>query len=248
MKLLLAATALTALFTSSAHAICSSPDGPEAEPVLNGGQAGTRPWIQVFNVKADEPLAMFTVDARCKRDQSSVEKFKTPCAAVKPIEIERVGGYMRPKAALPEGTHVQITTGKTLIADFVIKRAHKNAVTIDSVTAGKRASKPLQGCQLKGFEIPLTIKPPAGNKTQDYFQNTMLLVYAKQPDPANPLTNLAHVLPMVGGGEPGVAASVYLRDTSYEPKYVPAKFPAKIWVSLADDDEHATPPVEVTIK
>ena len=119
-------TVATLLNATAAHAICGgAPADPQASPIGDESETGTRPWIELFLVKATDQVAMAIVDANCKRDWSDHgARARVPCPVVKAIEIDRAGNFIHPKAALPAGSHVQVTAGKDLIGDFTIKPRH----------------------------------------------------------------------------------------------------------------------------
>ncbi len=220
---LLAAALLATLATPAADA-CSISGEPNAHIFrpTSGKPGGHRPWISLW--RTTKPIVVTQVKANCIQD--------TICKGT-PVEVERVGTFVRPKAALPDGARIQITHDGKLLDDATIGRAAiaTGASTLPAWDGIEwiSAKQEKEGmCSPAGPVVRLKVKPTKASLADAY-----LLVYTTKPDPAKPLAGLSTMFSLMsseieignGYGNPNLFKDV----------------PKQIFVRLADGDGNLGP-------
>lgn len=177
---------------------------------------GARPWIRVLGTKT---FSIRTVDPAC--DPSSV------CAATMTVAMERGGEYARPKNPLPQGARIQITSGKSVVADFTVRTGPGKTLPAIPFTLGAPAGIGDGGA----CPTPNMVSPDLSQFDTDA---TVILLYASPPDPAKPLAKLTSILKFDGR---------WLNFGAFG-NCLFKKLPPKLWTILATDDGAIGQPVE----
>jgi hypothetical protein len=178
---------------------------------------GTRPWIRLRG--APKTVSIQTVDAAC--DPSSV------CAATMTSAVERGGDFVRPKNPLPAGGRVQVVSGKSVLADFVVRAGPGKTLPAIPFTLGAPAG-------IGGAGACPTPNMVAPDLSQFDTEATVILLYASPPDPAKPLAKLHAILQF----------DKRWLDFGAFGNCLFKKLPPKLWTILATDDGAIGTPVE----
>lgn len=220
MRTLAALALIAALPTPNADA-CSISMEPSAHVFrpTSGQPGGHRPFIALWQTK--KPIVVTQVKANCIKD--------TVCKGT-PVEIEQVGTFVRPKAALPDGARIQITHDGKLLDDVTIKTGASTLPAWDGVEwiSAKEEKEGL--CSPAGPVVRLKVKPTKADLSDAY-----LLVYTAKPDAAKPLagTMFSMTSPEIeignGFGNPKLFSGV----------------PKQLWIRLADGEGNLGPVIKL---
>jgi hypothetical protein len=221
-SLVLIAAASTALAVRPADA-CSISPNPSAHIFrpASGQPGGHRPFISLW--RTTKPVTVMQVKPNCIQD--------TICKGT-PVEVERVGTFLRPKAALPDGARIQITHDGKLLADATIATGTSALPAWDGIewVSAKQEKEGL--CSPAGPVVRLKVKP-----TKAKLDDAYLLVYTSKPDPAKPLAGLSTMFALYtadieignGFGTPDLFKGV----------------PKQIFVRLADGEGNLGPVIKL---
>ena len=180
MRIVLLTAALATLAPQIADA-CSISMEPSAHVFRpsSGKAGGHRPLISLWQTK--KPIQVMQVKATCIED--------TICKGT-PVEVETVGRYVWPKAALPDGARIQITHEGKLLDDVTIASTAASVPlpAWDGVAWISAKQENAGLCSPAGPVVRLQVKPTKADLTDAY-----LMIYTTKPDAAKPLANLAMV-------------------------------------------------------
>lgn len=182
-----------------------------------GGSPGLQPWIATWRSKPAN-VKVTAVGASCRQGK--------PCKG-KAVKVDRAGRYLRPKAALPAGTRIQITYGKRVLADVTLRAdVTKPALpTWDGVSLISAQQEPEGLCSPAGPAVKLKVKP-----TKAALEGTVALVYFAKPDPAKPLVGLA-AIQALGNSNTELTIDNDLGEAPWM-----TAVPGEVWVVHADSE------------
>jgi hypothetical protein len=221
MRSLALIAALTTLAPTEADA-CSISGEPSAHifQPASGKPTGHRPLISLW--RTDKPVVVTKVATNCIKD--------TICKGAA-IAVDRVGTFMRPKAALPDGARIQVTMGSKLLADATIVSTPVAPLPAWDGIAWVSAKQEKEGlCSPAGPVVRLAVKPTKANLEQ-----AVLLVYTAKPDPKKPLDGLKTAF-NVGAG----SGNIEIGNGFATPDLFKG-VPKRIFVMLADNDGNVGP-------
>lgn len=176
---------------------------------------GTRPWIRLYGAKT---ATIQTVDPAC--DPSSI------CAATMTSAFERGGEFIRPTNPLAAGARVQVISGKSVLANFVVRTGPGKTLPSIPFTLGAPAGTGTGSCPTPNMVAP--------DLAQFDTEATVILLYASPPDPAKPLAKLSAILTFDGRWlNFGALGNCLFK-----------KLPPRLWTILATDDGAIGQPVE----
>lgn len=220
---IVAAVALAVAAPRPADA-CTVSGAPAAHAfgIPDGGPVGTQPWFSLWMVKGTVKLTR--VPDTCKAE--------TICKGT-PISFDRTGRYVRPRAALPAGSRIQLTMGTLLLADVVVsKDPPENLPAFDGFDLVSAKVEPEGLCSPKGPVVRL-----ASKTKPETLKGATLAVYLKKPDPKKPLKNLAYMT--------SLSAEIAIDNPLGGPAWL-KQVPKKLWVVLVDGNGHVSTPIEIT--
>jgi hypothetical protein len=193
--------------------------------------AGRRPWIEVRDLPANATISINQIAATCPpAEQPSV---LPPYCKGTPLAFERSGAYLRPRAALPAGSRVQVTMGTEVLADFTVTKQSAPATLpawsgVSLVSA--KLDRPTR-CDVEGPVVTLKAKPTKAELTE-----ALLLVYLEKPDPEKPVDKLVHITSFF-------EESIVLKN-SHSRSWM-RDVPKRLWVRLADGHGNVGPVIQL---
>lgn len=225
MRIVLFAVALSALAPRIADA-CSISMEPSAHVFRpsSGKPGGHRPIISLWQTK--KAVQVTQVKANCLED--------TICKGT-PVEVETVGRYVWPKAALPDGARIQITHDGKLLDDITVASTGASvALPAWDGVAWISAKQEKEGlCSPAGPVVRLQVKPTKADLSDAY-----LLIYTSKPDAAKPLANLSMVYALSNSKDIEIGNGFGTPDMF-------KTVPTQIFVRLVDGDGNLGPVVKL---
>ncbi len=220
LALLSAVSALSLVQPTSADA-CSISGDPSAHVFQphSGKPTGHRPLISLWQVT--KPVVVTKVATNCIKD--------TICKGAA-VAVERVGTFLRPKAALPDGARIQVTMGNKLLADATVVSTRVAPLPAWDGISFVSAKEEKEGmCSPAGPVVRLAVKP-----TKASLEQAVLLVYTSKPDPKKPLDGLKTAFNLSGNG------AIEIGNGYANPDLFKG-VPKQIFVMLADNDGNVGP-------
>jgi hypothetical protein len=219
VALLLALAFLARPTDVDACSISAQPSAHIFQPP-SGKPTGHRPFISLW--RTTKPVNVTRVSANC------IEKTICKGAAV---AVERVGSFLRPKAALPDGARIQVTHDGKLLADATIVKAPAAPLPAWDGISFVSAKHEKEGlCSPAGPVVRLAVKP-----TKASLEHAVLLVYTSKPDPKRPLEGLRTIFGLGAGNGQLEIGNGYAQPDLFK------DVPKQIFVMLADGDGNVGP-------
>jgi hypothetical protein len=180
----------------------------------SGKAPGHQPWISLWNVKGDVTLKLL------------------PAGTIVPVD--RVGNYVRPKKALPDGARIQITQGAKLLTEITLSSEERILPAWSGIKLVSAAREAEGLCSPAGPVVRLRLEP-----TTVDLDDAVLLVYLSKPDRKKPHAKLARIIGLGGGGRDitmfnGLGEKAWLTG-----------LPKQLWVAIADGDGHVGPAIKI---
>lgn len=225
MRIVLFAAVLATLGPQIADA-CSISMEPSAHVFRpsSGKPGGHRPLISLWQTK--KPIAVTQVKANCIQD--------TICKGT-PVEVETVGRYVWPKAALPDGARIQITHDGKLLDDVTIASTASSAPlpAWDGVAFISAKLEKEGLCSPAGPVVRLQVKPTKADLSDAY-----LMIYTAKPDAAKPLVGLSMVYALSNSKDIQIGNGFGTPDMF-------KGVPKEIFVRLVDGDGNLGPVIKL---